>query len=149
MKVNTLLVAVIAIAILAVSVFRLWPINGQSFTTDAFTVTPPDKPNFYISTDNEGSFSMSAQELAQAITKVATAADRSKKIASFDDGMSQTYVVRTAVMGFPDFMSVNIKPISDTKSVIKIYSRSRFGYSDLGVNKRRVQQWLSALRGNA
>lgn len=145
---NTVLLALIAIAFLAVLIFRLWPINEQSFTTDAFTVTPPEKPNFYVSTDDEGAFSMPAQELSQAIAQIATGADRSKKIASSDDGFSQTYVVRTAVMGFPDFISVNIKPISETTSVIKIYSRSRFGYSDLGVNKRRVQQWLSALRGN-
>jgi uncharacterized protein (DUF1499 family) len=34
-------------------------------------------------------------------------------------------------------------------STIAIYSRSRFGYSDLGVNQRRVEEWMTALRTKA
>ena len=57
-----------------------------------------------------------------------------------EDGM-RSYVTRSAVMGFPDYTTVRL---SDGE--LQIYARSRFGRSDLGVNARRVDGWLEALR---
>ncbi len=52
-----------------------------------------------------------------------------------------TYVTRSRVIGFPDYASVTFRD-----GRIKIHSRLRFGGSDLGVNKARVDGWLQALR---
>jgi uncharacterized protein (DUF1499 family) len=30
---------------------------------------------------------------------------------------------------------------------MEIFSRARFGYSDMGVNAARVDRWIAALRG--
>lgn len=51
-----------------------------------------------------------------------------------------TYISRTRIAGFPDY--VTVQKHGDT---LRIFSRLRFGKSDLGVNKRRVEGWLSQL----
>lgn len=71
---------------------------------------------------------------------IARATPRTTVLAgSVDEGMI-TYVTRTAVMGFPDYTTVR----QDGDS-LKIYARLRFGASDLGVNRARVDAWLADL----
>ena len=43
-------------------------------------------------------------------------------------------------MGFPDYTTVQLK---DDR--LMIWARLRFGRSDLGVNRRRVDRWLADL----
>lgn len=52
-----------------------------------------------------------------------------------------TYETRTKIMRFPDY--VTVERAGDT---LRIYSRLRFGQSDLGVNKARLSGWLDALQ---
>lgn len=52
-----------------------------------------------------------------------------------------TYVTRSRVFGFPDYTTV--QQVDDT---IRILGRLRFGQSDLGVNKARVDGWIRALQ---
>lgn len=52
-----------------------------------------------------------------------------------------TYVTRSKVFGFPDYATVRLRD-----GAIAIRSRLRFGRSDLGVNKARVDGWLETLR---
>ena len=58
---------------------------------------------------------------------------------SVEEGMI-TYVTRTKVFGFPDYTTVQADG-----DQLKIYGRLRFGRSDLGVNRNRVDGWLGAL----
>lgn len=51
-----------------------------------------------------------------------------------------TYVTRSQAMGFPDYATLQIKD-----GTLEIWSRSRFGTSDSGVNKARVEGWINAL----
>lgn len=55
---------------------------------------------------------------------------------SLDEGMI-TYIARTKWIGFPDY--VTVKRIDGGA---KVFSRLRFGRSDLGVNGRRLNGWL-------
>ena len=55
-----------------------------------------------------------------------------------------TYVRRTTVLGFPDYVSVKAVEV-DGGSALIIWSRARYGYSDLGVNQKRVDGWLSQI----
>ena len=49
-------------------------------------------------------------------------------------------------MRFPDTVSVVYFPKGAKRSNLAIYSRSQIGYSDMGVNKSRIENWLNGLR---
>ncbi|MEL6620683.1 MAG: DUF1499 domain-containing protein [Pseudomonadota bacterium] len=57
---------------------------------------------------------------------------------SVDEGRI-TYVTRTAVVGFPDYTTVEY-----ADGLLKMHARLRFGRSDLGVNAKRLQGLLAA-----
>jgi len=61
------------------------------------------------------------------------------------DALWLTYVQRTPTLKMPDYISVKFIDLEEGKSTIAIYSRSRFGYGDMGVNKARVNAWLQSL----
>ena len=56
-----------------------------------------------------------------------------------------TYIQRTPVLRFPDVITVEFVPLDDGRSSLAIDSRSRYGKSDFGVNRRRVTEWLDLL----
>ena len=51
-----------------------------------------------------------------------------------------TYVTRSALWGFPDYTTIELR-----KTGIAILGRARFGRSDIGVNKARIEAWLQTL----
>jgi len=53
-----------------------------------------------------------------------------------------TYIARSKWMGFPDYITLEW-----TDGRLRVYSRLRFGQSDLGVNGRRLDAWLSQVFG--
>ncbi|MEP3639007.1 MAG: DUF1499 domain-containing protein [Paracoccaceae bacterium] len=53
-----------------------------------------------------------------------------------------TYVTRSAFWGFPDYTTVQL--VDDQ---LRIFARLRFGRSDLGVNRTRIDRVLSILKG--
>ncbi len=55
-------------------------------------------------------------------------------------------VQRTALFRFPDTITVQFIQLPDpNQSTLAIYSRSKYGRSDFGQNKKRINSWLSAL----
>jgi uncharacterized protein (DUF1499 family) len=50
------------------------------------------------------------------------------------------------MMNFPDTISVRFYALEENRSTLAVYSRSHYGYYDLGVNRRRVQSWLLELK---
>ncbi len=56
-----------------------------------------------------------------------------------------SYVQRTKWLRFPDYVEVKLISVSTQQSTIAIFSRSKYGYSDFGTNKKRVNQWLGLL----
>jgi uncharacterized protein (DUF1499 family) len=56
------------------------------------------------------------------------------------------YLVRSRLMRFPDTVSTLVVGMGEGRSSVAIYSRSQIGYSDLGVNRARVERWLTRIR---
>jgi len=84
------------------------------------------------------------RDLLARFDSVTRAQPRVKVIAgSLDEGMI-TYVQRSRVIGFPDYITVKAVDAGEGAALI-VYSRSRYGNSDLGVNEKRVTAWLAAL----
>lgn len=77
----------------------------------------------------------------ERLHSVARATPRTQVLAgSVKDGMV-TYITRTKTIGFPDYTTVQ-----QEGDRLRIYGRLRFGRSDLGVNRNRVERWLDVLQ---
>ena len=59
---------------------------------------------------------------------------------SVDEGRI-TYVTRSKVFGFPDYTTLEYN-----SGVLKAFARLRFGQSDMGVNRDRLEGLLAALQ---
>lgn len=73
---------------------------------------------------------------------------RTELVNSDLENQRYTFRVKTAVVHFPDDVTVQFIALGDKRSTLAIYSRSHYGYSDLGENRRRVQSWLRELAGS-
>ncbi len=87
---------------------------------------------------------LAPRDLLFLFDAVARNASRTTVLAgSIEDGHI-TYVQRSTVFGFPDYVSVRAVPVNDGAGLV-IWSRSRFGHSDLGANSARITRWLAQI----
>lgn len=81
-----------------------------------------------------------AAEVLAAIEQRALATPRTRLLAgSVGTGMV-TFQTRSLLWGFPDHTTVAVQG-----DLLVIYGRLRFGRSDMGVNKVRIEGWLETL----
>lgn len=97
-------------------------------------------------TTGQGSFlavrriSAPAAEVLAMVEQRALATPRTQLMAgSVAEGMI-TFQTRSLLWGFPDYTTVAVQG-----DLLVIYGRLRFGQSDMGVNKARVESWLETL----
>ena len=86
-------------------------------------------------------YDTSPDKLYAAVRKVALAQSRTFPHIAYDDRREAHFVARSAVFNFPDLIAVKVE---DDGSLI-LWSRSVYGASDMGVNRRRLAAWLAAL----
>ena len=80
------------------------------------------------------------REALAAFDRVARAAPRTEVLEGSIGEGAVTYVARSRIMGFPDYITACL---SEDGSRLTIHSRLRFGQSDLGVNRARTRDWLA------
>ena len=80
-------------------------------------------------------------ETFETLERIILATPRTTRLAGSTADGRATYVTRSALWGFPDYATVELRG-----QRIVIYSRARFGRSDMGVNRKRVTGWLDALK---
>lgn len=135
------LYAVIALAILFAG-FALWvrlaPTDATRWHRDPTTAQDPSTPNFFRL---ERVTSLSPAEAAAAITAQAES-EGAERLAG-DDAFA-TWIARTRIMRYPDFVSLRVIP-DGTGARVVAFSRSRFGYGDAGVNRARLTRWIGRL----
>lgn len=66
------------------------------------------------------------------------------KLAEWPDRQQVQWVVRTRLANFPDIVAGQIVALPEGAGLI-LYSRSLIGWSDFGVNRRRLEAWQAAL----
>jgi len=54
-------------------------------------------------------------------------------------------IQRSAILNFPDVVTVMFIPVGEDRSTVAVLSRSRYGRSDFGVNAARVRHWIEKL----
>lgn len=87
-------------------------------------------------------FDLPAPKLAEAFDRFITADALVARLAGHPDELFVTYLVRTPVMRYPDYVSVRFIDLDEGRSTLAMFSRSRFGYSDRNMNKRRATGWF-------
>ena len=83
-------------------------------------------------------------ELMARFDAVAMQAPRTRRIAGGPEALTATYVQRSRIFGFPDYVSVRALTAAGGSALV-VWSRSRYGHGDLGVNRSRVEAWASAV----
>jgi uncharacterized protein (DUF1499 family) len=91
-------------------------------------------------------YDLSAERLFALIQRVAQSQPRTFQAALHPDQLQGHYVTRSALLNFPDLVTVTVRPDGAASSTVILYSRSVYGHSDFGVNRARVEAWLSALQ---
>jgi hypothetical protein len=86
----------------------------------------------------------SPRALLARFDAIAQAHPRVSVVAGDLDSLMITYVQRSRFIGFPDYLTVKAVALEGGSGLI-VYSRARYGHSDLGVNRARVEAWLAAL----
>ena len=90
-------------------------------------------------------YAMSAEALEDLLAENLLALPRTKEaMRSAEDGQ-RAFVQRSALIGFPDTLIFQTFEVDEGTSSLAIYSRSHVGWSDMGVNKRRVSDLLASL----
>ena len=91
------------------------------------------------------SYALSADQLFARLKRVMLSRPRTKLIEEEPSCRAIEVRERSRFLRFADDITVEVIAEGDASSTIAIYSRSRFGRSDLGANRRRVWQLLQSL----
>ena len=147
MKLLGLILGLGLLALLGLAAWvRLAPSDPAVWHVDPETVTERGPRNSYLLAPGGDAppleLPLPPDEVAARLEEIALATPRTVRLAGQGDFV--TYVTRSAAFGFPDYTSVRIRPTA-TGSQVLIFARSRFGDSDLGVNRARVEAWMARL----
>lgn len=148
----------ILLALLAVVVLGVVWVRVAGDDPAMWHVDPVDAPrsarrnSYVIAPDGMGTrankvapvYSVSPQELGERLAAIALAEPRTTLLAGSPEDGWFTLVQRSNLMRYPDYISIRVLPV-ESGSTMAIFSRSRYGYSDRGVNKARLRRWLKLL----
>lgn len=94
------------------------------------------------------SYPVASGALWAAVQQAAAAQPRTTLLAAWPEHLQAQWVERSALMNYPDIITAILLPNGDATGLV-LYSRSLFGWSDMGANKARVERWLAALASAA
>ncbi|MBM3486251.1 MAG: DUF1499 domain-containing protein [Alphaproteobacteria bacterium] len=128
--------------------------TGPVPTIDFATLVRTARPNQYLlapaglcttTVDAESPvFPRPVTALEAAWQRIAAAEPRLEPVRAEVALRQYDYVARSAVLGFPDLVTVRFLAQAPDRSTLAVYSRSVFGRWDIGANRRRVRRWLAA-----
>lgn len=78
------------------------------------------------------------------LLRVGDAQPRTHRLAAWPERFQAQWVVRSSILNFPDIVVAQLLPATAGAGLF-LYSRSLFGESDFGANRKRVEAWLAAL----
>jgi hypothetical protein len=115
------------------------PATPNTFLAGPVDMRPP--PDLVIAEQPR-----SAPALYEAARVLFAGQPRTYIAAEFPEQLQVHYVVRSALLNFPDLVTVQVAAAGPDRSTLAIWSRSVYGRSDLGVNRNRTKAWLAALQ---
>lgn len=147
----------VVIALSAIGPDRFWRLGGDpdlgpvALETLRRRSTPNDAlacpPAFCLARSDltPPVYAVPVQQLQTAFATMIVSEPRVVRVASNDATMTERYVQRTSWLGFPDTIAVRFLDRPEGASTLALYSRSKFGEGDLGVNRARIERWLAKL----
>lgn len=116
---------------------------SRSTRPNSFLLCPPDFCKSSRPDQISPVFSVPADRLLELFRQIAMADDN---VVRYDHTPDQDrFVQRSPRLHFPDTISARFIAVDEITSTLAVYSRSQIGYSDWGVNEKRVYRWLEAL----
>jgi hypothetical protein len=123
---------------------------------DFATLKRPRSPNTYLlapdglcrvaKTDGAAPvFGVTAAKLRTEFLSIVIAEPRVSHTLADETGLYDDFVVRSALLGFPDLVSVKFLDVGKGQSTLALYARAVYGRWDMGVNRTRTQAWLRRL----
>lgn len=142
------LAALVLVVLLLMAWVRLAPSSPTVWHVDPTMVDPPEEGGWLARPSDGNSetrtYPTDPVSLLGAFNAVALAEPRTRRLAGSPEEGRITYVCRSRIMGFPDYVTVQAIPRKGGTS-LAVYSRLRFGRGDMGVNRERVERWLREL----
>lgn len=141
------LAATAAAGLAAGAYVRLAPMDPAVWHVDPERAVPDGRPNSWLVAAGGDAAPIASPETPEAtlarLDAAAMAEPGTERLAGSPEAGLVTWVQRSRLMGFPD--AVSARAVADgAGSRLTIWSRSRFGHSDMGVNRARVERWLAA-----
>ena len=93
-------------------------------------------------------FEQSAEDLFKKISDIISAERSWGRLEKDAAQRKLKFVATTGLMRFKDDVDIEIIPLEDGRSTLAVYSRSRVGYSDLGANRKRVNNLIGRVTTN-
>ena len=122
------------------------------------TLIPPHTPNNFFSTAStikssqahsiSPNYNFTTSELLKELSRIALSEPRTIIISNNINTQQIKFCQRSFAFRFPDYIWAEATKIDSNTSSISIYSKSKYGYSDFGVNKKRVSRWLEKLKAS-
>ena len=112
--------------------------NQYLVCPEGFCAAPPDAASPV--------FNMPATALRDRWMAMIAGQPRVTRTGADDAALQYDFVQRSLVFRFPDAITVRFIALDEGRSTLALFSRSSYGTSDFGVNRRRVEAWLAALQ---
>lgn len=119
-------------------------------------LVPPSSPNAWLVAPHDAvaaepdepapTLAAPAARAAQVWVEVVGSYPRTRIIGVSESGLQIEAEQRSAMFGFVDRISAQFIPVEERRSTAALYSRAEVGYWDLGVNRRRLRDWLTELQ---
>jgi uncharacterized protein (DUF1499 family) len=94
-------------------------------------------------------FALPQAEVLRAVQQALASERGVEQVAADANAGTLRFVQRSRVMGFPDTINIKVVPTPDGGSAVLIYSRSKLGRGDMGVNLARIQRWIGLIEAAA
>ncbi len=126
------------------------PVDFETLTLKSspnqFLVAPPGLCRNAMPHGEAPVFEMPAEALRERWMERIPKQPRVKQLSADPARDQYDFEQVSALVGFPDTITVRFPPAGEGRSTVAIYSRSHYGRSDLGVNEKRIRAWLELLR---
>jgi len=134
----------IVLALCGLAWVRLAPSDPARWHVNPMTARDPGSPNFARIAPGTVVTAEDPATLAARIDAALLAMPRVTRLAGEPKGGFVTYVARSRLLGFPDYITVRTLA-ADRGATFAALSRARFGRSDFGVNAARLAALRAAL----